>query len=262
MRRPAAADTHRVITWRLPVVVLALVACFAAVGYAVFPRAPSPQRGTTITIPEGPPANDASGAAGWVWPEGLPGWKPGLTIKGYPVTGVQPVEVAAAQLAAARAGLDSENIRVLVSARTDRQGVLAILVAPTLYQTPVKTCLAALLRGDAPVVWLCPGPHRLSDSHVLVVAAAFASPGQGGSTVPRRPLVLVGVARGDVERIVLAGLDHSSPLKIYTRGSTWGEFQIEEALPSTSPRLLVYGHGRLLETVPLDLASGRQRVLR
>ena len=246
------------ITWRVPVAALALVACFAAVGYVVFPRAPSPHRGTTIKIPEGPPANDASGVAGWVWPHGLPGWKPGLTIKGYPVTGLQPVEVAAAQLAAARVGLDSENVRVLVSARTDRKGVLAILAAPTLYQTPVTTCLAALLRGDAPVVWLCPGPHRLSHAHVLVAAAGLAWPGGGR----RHPLAVVGVARGDVQRIVLAGLDHSSPLKIYARGSSWGEFQIDEALPSTSPRLLVYGHGRLLETVPLDLSPGQQRVFR
>jgi hypothetical protein len=74
------------------------------------------------------------------------------------------------------------------------------------------------------------------------------------------PRILTGVARGDVERIVLlGGVDGRQT--IYTRSKTWGEFDSAQATSSTA-RLLVYGHGLLLETVRLDVPVGQQRVLR
>jgi hypothetical protein len=56
-------------------------------------------------------------------------------------------------------------------------------------------------------------------------------------------------------------VDGSNRQLLYTRGNSWGEFDDVQA---TSPgaQLLVYGHGRLLETVPLDVPVGQQRVLR
>jgi hypothetical protein len=166
---------------------------------------------------------------------------------------MQPVEIQAAQLAAARVGLDSEAVRVLTSMRGDRRGVVAILATRTMYSTPARTCLAPLLREDAPVVWLCPAVHTLSHQHVLIAAARLNWPGG------MDPLYFVGVARGDVRRVVL--VDGSERQLLYTRGNSWGEFDSTQA---TSPKahLLVYGHGRVLETVRLDVPVGQQRVLR
>jgi hypothetical protein len=242
-----------VITSRVLVVVLGMIVCMSAAGYVVFPRPPHRDNGTTIKLPHRNPANDASGVAGWVWPDGVPGWTAGQTIKGFPVSFMQPVELQAAQLAAARGGLDSEVVRVITSVRGDRRGVLAILATHTAYSTPERTCLAALLREDAPVVWLCPAVHTLSHQHVLIAAARLDWPGG------KDPLYFVGVARGDVRRVVL--VDGSGRQLLYTRGNSWGEFDDVQA---TSPgaRLLVYGHRRLLETVRLDVPVGQQRVLR
>ena len=241
------------ITSRVLVVVLALMVCLSAIGYMAFPSPRHRQNGVTIKLPHRNPANDAAGVAGWVWPDGVPGWTPGQTIKGFPVSFMQPVEVQAAQLAAARDSLDSEAVRVITSLRGDRRGVLAILATHTAYSTPERTCLAALLRGDAPVVWLCPAVHTLSHQHVLIAAARLNWPGG------KDPLYFTGVARGDVRRVVL--VDGSDRQLLYTRGNSWGEFDDVQA---TSPgaRLLVYGHGHLLETVPLDVPVGQQRVLR
>jgi hypothetical protein len=242
-----------VITSRVLVVVLAVMVCVSAIGYMEFPSPQRRQSGVTIKLPHRNPANDASGVAGWVWPDGVPGWTPGQTIKGFPVSFMQPVEVQAAQLAAARFGLDSEAVRVVTSMRGDRRGVLAILATHTMYSTPERTCLAALLREDAPVVWLCPAAHTLSHQHVLIAAARLNWPGG------KDPIYLVGVARGDVRRVVL--VDGSDRQMLYTRGNSWGEF---DSVRATSPaaHLLVYGHGRVLETVRLDVPVGQQRVLR
>ena len=241
------------ITSRVLVVVLAVTVCLSAIGYVAFPSPQRRQNGVTIKLPHRNPANDASGVAGWVWPDGVPGWTAGQTIKGFPVSFLQPVEVQAAQLAAARLGLDSEAVRVVTSVRGDRRGVLAILATHTMYSTPEKTCLAALLREDAPVVWLCPAVHTLSHQHVLIAAARLNWPGG------KDPIYFVGVARGDVRRVVL--VDGSDRQMLYTRGNSWGEF---DSVRATSPgaHLLVYGHGRVLETVRLDVPVGQQRVLR
>lgn len=241
------------ITSRVLVVVLAMIVCVSAAGYVVFPHPPHRDNGTTIKLPHRNPANDASGVAGWVWPDGVPGWKAGQTIQGYPVSFMQPVEIQAAQLAAARDGLDSGAVRVIASTRGDRRGALAILATQTMYSTSPRTCLAALLREEAPVTWLCPAVHTLSHQHVLIAAARFNWPGG------KDPLYFVGVARGDVRRVVLVSGSNRQPL--YTRGNSWGEF---DSASATAPgaHLLVYGHGRLLETVPLDVPVGQQRVLR
>jgi hypothetical protein len=243
-----------VITSRVLVVVLGMIVCMSAAGYVVFPRPPHPHEGVSITLPHRNPANDASGAAGWVWPDGVPGWTPGQTIKGFPVSYMQSVEVQAAALAAARVGLDSQSVRVIASMRGDRRGVLAILATHTMYSTPERTCLAALLREDAPVVWLCPAVHTLSHQHVLIAAARFNWPGG------KDPIYLVGVARGDVKRVVLLG-GVEKRQTMYTRGNSWGEFDSAQ-LVSPGARLLVFGHGHLLETVLLNIPVGQQRVLR
>jgi hypothetical protein len=224
--------------------------CLSVIGYAIFPSSPHRDSGlTSFKLPDRQPSN-----AAWVWPDGVPGWTPGQTIKGFPFTTVQSVELQAAELAAARHGLDSGGVHVVDSIRGDRQGVLAILATQTLGETPVRTCLAGLLRGNAPVQWVCPSAHVLSHKHVFAVATRFPWPSL------HDPVYLAGVARGDVSRIVLVG-GVSGRETIYTRAKTWGEFESAQ-LTSPAARLLVFGHGRLLETVPLDVPVGQQRVLR
>jgi hypothetical protein len=194
-----------------------------------------------------------------VWPKGVPGWEPGQMLghhHDFNISGVQPIEVAAAQLAAARAGLDASGVRVLVSSRASRNGVLAILAAPALYEAPAQTCIAAVLTGDVPVRWECPGAtpaaSDLAHAHVLVSAAAFTwSKG-------RHPLFLVGVARGDVQRVVLSAPGFPAH-DIYNRGGSWGEF---ESAVTDGGSLRVYDKHGLAEIVSLQIKPGTQRVLR
>lgn len=227
-----------------------MVVCLSVIGYAVFPRPNTYHSlGTSIRIPDHKPSN-----ASWVWPDGVPGWMPGQTIKGFPVANLQSVEVQAAALAAARHVLDAADVRVVSSTRPGYRGALAILATHTLYTTPERTCLAGLLLGNAPVQWECPGPHSLSRKHLFAVARRLDWPGG------KHPVYLAGVARGDVTRIDLVG-GVGQRTTIYTRGKTWGEFDFAEAV-RPSGRLLVYTGSRLVERVRLDLRVGEQRVLR
>jgi hypothetical protein len=237
-----------VFSWRVPAAALVMALCLSVIGYAVFPRPPHAHDGTTIRLPDRRPSN-----ASWVWPDGVPGWTPGQTIKGFPVANVQPAELQAAALAAARRVLAADDVRVVDSTRPGYRGALAVLATHTLYETPERTCLAGLLLGDAPVRWVCPGPHSLSHQHVFAVAARLDWPGG------KDPVYLAGVARGDVTRIDLVG-GVGPRTTIYTRAKTWGEFDLAEAVRPAG-RLLVYSATRLVETIPLDVRVGEQRVL-
>jgi hypothetical protein len=241
---------------------IVLVAVAATAGVFVFARPQyRPHRGVSVTLPAKQPARDASGAAGWVWTAGTPGWEAGYTLKGYNLSGVQPVEIQAAQLAAARDVLNAGKVRIVDSLRPGKDGVLAILAAPTLYESPVSTCLAAVLPGDAPVSWRCPSSavsaNGLGRSPVFVAAIGLR---WSGLTSARTPLFLVGVARGDVYRVVLTvpGLVGSETL--YTRGTTWGQFDAAVTDPDGTARLAVYGRQRLIETLALNVAPGQQRI--
>jgi hypothetical protein len=245
-------------------VAVVLVAVTAMGGFFLFARPVYRPKGggVTIELPAKQPAVDASGAAGWVWAAGTPGWEAGYTIKGYAVSGVQPIEIQAAQLAAARKMLDASDVRVVVASRGGTNGVLAILAAPTLYSIPVKTCLAAVLEGDRPVTWECPGarplPGDLANAHVFVAAKTYDWGTDRGE--PQHPLYLVGVARGDVYRVVLAGAGLQRQT-LYTRGRTWGQFQAAVTMPDGIALLEIYGRHGLLQTLPVDVAPGQQRIL-
>lgn len=241
---------------------IVLVAVAATAGVFVFARPHyRPHSGVSITLPAKQPAVDASGAAGWVWPGGTPGWEAGSQLKGFNLSGLQPVEIQTAQLAAARDILDADKVRVLDSLRPGKDGVLAILAAPTLYETPASTCLAAVLPGDAPVSWQCPGSaasNGLGRSPVFVAAIGLR---WSGPTSTRTPLFLVGVARGDVYRVVLTVPGPVGSETLYRRGTTWGQFDAAVTDPDGTARLAVYGRRRLMETLALNVAPGQQRIV-
>jgi hypothetical protein len=247
------------VSRHLAAVAVVLFAVVATGGVFVFARPGyHPHYESNIKIPPKPPAADASGAAGWVWPDGVPGWEAGQMIGTYPISGVQPIEIQPAQLAAARQMLDASKVRVLSSIRGNRQGALMILAAPLYESSPPTTCLAAVLLGTGPISWQCPGAaNDIARSYVLIAAMSFAWPG-----TQKHPTYLAGVARGDVYRVVLVARG-SPPAELYRRGSTWGQFSAVTPVQTTPSHLAVYGRNhRLLQTIPLDLAPGTQRVLR
>jgi hypothetical protein len=259
---PPGAQASGWISRHVAAVGVVLLAVTATGGFFLFARPAyhPPGGGVTIRIPAKSPAADAAGAAGWVWRDGVPGWQAGETLHGYPLSGVQPIEIQPAQLAAAHQLLDASNVRVLSAIRGNKQGALMILAAPTVGMTTPRTCLAAVLPGNAAINWQCPGatPSRsdLSHSYVLIAAWSFAWPG-----TQNHPVYLTGVARGDVYRVVLAGRGFA-PMPLYTRGATWGQFSAVTPTPSSASHLAVYGRHRLLQKIPLDLAPGTERVLR
>jgi hypothetical protein len=252
----------------LPAAICAAAIALTA-GFFVFarPQYRPPYRGPTITLPEKQPAADASGRAGWVWPDGVPGWEPGYSIKGFNVSQIQRIEAQPAQLAAAYAGLDAERVRVLEAQHVwPGMGPLAVFAAPMLEATPAIVCFAAALPRVAPIEWHCPGAARpagdLANARVLVASVARRWPRVGGQA--QVGFNLVGVARGDVSRVVLH-IPHQSKIAdwpLYDRGKTWGQFSaafVEEGSVKT-PELKIYDRHGLTQTLRLDVKPGRQRV--
>jgi len=242
----------------LPAAICGLAVAIVA-GVFVFarPRYHAPHQGTNVKIPDKRPAADAAGAAGWVWPDGVPGWAPGETIGGYPVSQLQPVEVQPAQLAAAHFGLDAGDVRVLEAMHVARAvGPIAVLAAPTRDVSPQMVCLAVPLPHGSTVEWRCPGlstPYPdVAKSPVLV----------GADYEARGGFFLVGVARGDVERVVLHVPDEPqlTDMNLYERGATWGQFSAAVESRGSDPQLLVYGDHGLLERLSLALRPGEQRI--
>lgn len=237
------------VTRHLLPAVLIGVALALMIGFFAFARPQyRPEMHENIKVPPEHPATD------WTWAEGTPGFKAGTMLgkhQDFNVSGLQPVEIAAAQLAAARSLLDADGVRVLDSIRTDKRGPVAILAAPTLGETPTRTCLAVLLRGSAPVNWRC--PQDLAHSHLLGAVIA-ATPSQGAA----HPIFVLGVASSDVQRIVLVA-EPFGRHEIFTRGTTWGQFEAS-ASPTKPAQLLVYGDHGLLQTLTLSVAPGGQRI--
>lgn len=215
-----------------------------------------------IPIPAKQPARDASGPAGWFWAEGTPGWRPGERIQGYPIAGATAKELARARESAVRAGLQWPGVRVVDAVHTTRRRFLAILAAPTANE-PARTCLGAMLEGNTKVDWRCPGRSGpgsdLGDSPALIAATSLDSPVAPGTARNKHPLDLVGVARGDVRRVVLSapGIE---PERIYERGHTWGQFDAAWIVTDRSAVLRIYGQSGLLEVVRLPIGPGQSRI--
>jgi hypothetical protein len=249
-RRARSADMQRVglvLRHRLATALVAVAVCATAGFFVVArPQYRPPHQGTSIRIPEKRPAADAAGRAGWVWPDGVPGWRPGETIKGFNISWIQPVEAQPAQLSAAHSGLDAEKLRVVDAEHLyPGWGPLAIFAAPTAYSTPPTTCLAVALPSSDRVDWRCDLAHTLFLAGAVRRHGAFA---------------LVGVARGDVRRIVLRAGGRSTA--VYDRGTTWGQFEANIMLkPADVPELRIYGDRGLMRTLRLGLGPDEQRVV-
>jgi hypothetical protein len=225
---------------------------------------PTGAQGRTVNIPEKQPARDASGPAGWSWHEGTPGWRPGERIQGYLVAAATGKELVRAKASAARAGLEGTGVRVVDAIRFTSFGLLAILAAPAA-DDPARTCLGAVLKRNAKVEWLCPGRggrgSDLGNSPALIVATSLDWPGPPRTDKNKHPLYLVGVARGDVRRVVLSAPGFESE-RIYERGHTWGQFDASWMVIDSSASLRIYGQSGLLEVVPLAVRPGKTRVFR
>jgi hypothetical protein len=245
------------------IVALAVVATAGVFTFARPTYRPPGSSMSSVKMPEERPPADAAGAAGWVWPDGVPGWDAANFPKNFDMAGVQPAEIAAAQLAAAHEMLDGSSVRVVSAIRGNRRGPLMILAASTTGSTPAPTCLAPVLLGAAEITWRCSGSRPkgrdLAHSRVLVAAACFLWPSSTPGGERPDPIYLAGVARGDVYRIVLHG-EAFTPMTIYTRGKTWGQFSAVTPTNSRRSHLAVYGRHKLLETIRLDLVPGQQRV--
>jgi hypothetical protein len=232
----------------LPTVVIG-VAVVLMVGFFAFarPQYRPANQGEEIQVPPEHPAT------GWIWAEGTPGFKAGTMLgkhHDFNITGLQPVEIAAAQLSAAHALLDADGVRVLDSIRADKRGPIALLAAPALDVTPTQTCVAVMLRGDVPVTWRC--PQELAASHVLGAVISGRAP---SGSLPS--LFVMGVASGDVQRIVVVAASFRNTA--YTRGTTWGQF-MTSLPPTKSAQLLVYGDHGLLQKLTLSAPPGGQRI--
>jgi hypothetical protein len=259
-----------VATWRLAVLVSAAVAVIAAGTLAVENLHttasawrsvdPSANGGPTLILPAKRPAQDRHGADGWVWPDGTPGWQPGQRMKGFLVAGLQPADVQQVRKKAP-ALVDGGGLRVVDATRASRRALLAILAAPAA-TNPKLTCLSVMLHRDAPVRWLCPnavaGRRGLDRAPVLVAASSLRLPQMQNNA---HPLYVIGVARGDVRRVVLT-IPGWPPETLYRRGQTWGQFDAARAAPDGSARLHVYGRSGLLATVRLAVGPGQARVFR
>jgi hypothetical protein len=254
-------------------VTICALACAIVAGAFLFarPEYRPAHQGKTIKIPFKQPARDAAGRQGWVWPDGVPGWEAGFTISGYNISQLQAVEVEPARLTAAHMELDADQVRVLTAMHVlPGDGPLAIFAAPLLYEAQHTVCLGAALPRTASVAWLCPGASHpgpdVARSHVLVAAAAYdwSSPSTPGSI----GLDLVGVARGDVYRVVLHIPGQRSPKAmpdqpLYARGKTWGQFDAAFIVPrgAGASELRIYGRGGLVQTVRLSLNPGDERIV-
>jgi hypothetical protein len=247
---------------------LVAVAVAATAGFFVFarPQYRPPHQGKNVKVPDKQPAADAAGRAGWIWPDGIPGWEAGYTLGGYNLSQVQPIETQPAALAAAHHQLDASQLRVVAAQHlVPGDGPLAIFAAPYAETTPTIACLAVVLPASDAVEWRCPGSRAPNDpARSRVILGAVSRAWTDAASDPRRMFALVGLARGDVRKVVLHLPRHRGMTeKLYDRGATWGQFEANVLLRSLgeTPELRIYGDHGLVQTIRVRLAANEQRVI-
>lgn len=156
----------------------------------------------------------SSGARGWTWPHGTPGYELGHDEAHWNLSLLRPEELARADAVARRRGV--QDLRVLNASRTGPHDV-SILVAGA--DATGATCVGALVPRH-PLALTCQpalGPR------VALVAVDARAPMGGGLY----PVTLVGVVRGDVTRVEVGAPGFAQTL--YRRGAgnpSWGTFSV------------------------------------
>jgi hypothetical protein len=210
---------------------------------------------------------------GWRWADGTPGFRFGQDEAHWNFSRLGPRELASARTAAARFGVDPASVRPLQAMRLGTRD-LSVIVAGT--GASGRTCLG-FIRRHATASFSCP----TRQVGFVVVAAR---PELGTRSGRGFPFFVIGVARGEVTRVVVTApsmsktvhRDGSSVFEsvtkqvVYHRGDGWwGTFSLTQtdsyrkAVPRKPWRFRIdfFGAGGLLGSRSLALARAGDRVV-
>jgi hypothetical protein len=228
----------------------------------------------SINMSKFPAPSEASGGQGWTWPTRTPGFRPGQKEEGIELSGVGPAQLESARVAASSAGIDPNSLRVLRSmqwapgsdagpAEPVTGGTFTLFITGS--NKSGKTCVGVVM-PNTKVSFFCPdtpGAHRLGSQLAFVFARVRRYQSHAHAL---DYLVLIGVARGDVSRIVLSQPGFYDILYEHSFG-WWGTFEMGVAvgpragnhLRQTTLRL--YGKRGLIETVPIRFTRPGMRLI-
>ena len=160
-----------------------------------------------------PPASQ-----GWHW-DAQPGFRFGEDEDKWNISGVKPVELAAARPVAQRNGIAPASLRVIDAIRLG-PGDLSMIVAGT--NAADNTCIGFVTPSETS--FYCPPRLDAQSAFVLMITRpAFA--GDPGNA---QPTFLTGITRADVRRVIANQPDDWPNVGIYGRkqGSAWGTFEL------------------------------------
>lgn len=196
---------------------------------------------------------EASGAAGWTWAHGAPGFHFGAPPKDWTsfLSELRPGELAEARAAAASVGIRPRSLGVLGSMRLAPHELFVIVAG---VDAGDRTCLGFVAPHRRPS-FFCPdgaGPRRLGPQ------LAFADVVSLVPTRGRYALFVLGVARGDVERVRVSQPGFS---QVYydRRNGAWGTFVA--SLAGNAMRLDLYGERGRIASLPLRFRHPAARLI-
>jgi len=196
------------------------IVCSAAavVAGAAVATAVTPNHRIAASVVEPPlPAESpvaATGARGWTWASGAPGYRFGHDESSWNLAKVRSAELTGARLSAASSGIRDGDLRVLNASRVAHDDLMAI-VAMSAHAN--RTCLG-FLAASVSLPFYCPdsaGAQRLGTQVAFVITDA--------RTVSHQPY-LIGIARGDVTKVVLRATSFNQPVYARAGNDSWGTF--------------------------------------
>ncbi|TMK72637.1 MAG: hypothetical protein E6G50_03530 [Actinobacteria bacterium] len=179
-------------------VVLVAIALVGSVFAFARPEYRQPAGGRTSKGTGYPAPRDASGARGWTWGRGQPGFLPSTGHEDWNLSEVGEHELDGARFDARLTAARPETVKLLAADRLGPRDLELLLSASDRHGA---TCIGAALPPSA-AQFFCPsstGMHRLGRQVAFVVVAArppFDSRGRR-----EFPYFVEGVARGDVVRV-------------------------------------------------------------
>lgn len=193
---------------------------------------------------------------GWTWPLGTPGFRLGRDESRWNMSGIHWRDLWGLRLAARRAGVDPQSLRVIDAARLEPGPRERPFLLVGGRDSSGRTCIGAQ-PGDGTPQMLCPAQLR------GVAAVVLASPRQAGPS-GMRAIFVDGVVSAAVTRatitttgatnvVVRAGRRDArpeGPVTVFDRasyGHTWGTITSYRSQPvQWSARIDLYGaHGKL-----------------